>query len=61
VYNRKIKKQKPGPTIVDKIRMDLEKEMLGEDIYSEQGLMENLENDEITAAEMGFMQGYLAA
>ena len=43
------------------IKKDIEKELLSDDIYTERGITEHFENDEITAAEMGFMSGYLAA
>ena len=47
--------------IIEQIKKDIEKEILSDDIYTERGITEHFENDEITAAEMGFMSGYLAA
>lgn len=35
--------------------------MIDEDIYTEQGLSEFMESDEINDIEEGFMEGYLAA
>lgn len=38
--------------------MEFEKEM---DMYTEEGVSDYVDNDEISPAEEGFMQGYLAS